>query len=57
MTAESHLLPSVGLPNSWLHLFLKDNKSATLFSLSYDAGPGHSPPPLSLNCRQAETVK
>jgi hypothetical protein len=24
-TAESHLLPSVGLPNSWLHLFLKDN--------------------------------
>jgi hypothetical protein len=25
-TAESHLLPSVGLPNSWLRLFLKDIK-------------------------------
>jgi hypothetical protein len=24
-TAESHLLPSVGLPNSWLHLILKDH--------------------------------
>jgi len=30
-TAESHLLPSVRLPNSWLQLFLKDHKSAPLF--------------------------
>ena len=30
-TAESHLLPSVGLPNSWLHFFLKDNKSVPNF--------------------------
>jgi hypothetical protein len=27
-TAESHLLSSVGLPNSWLHLFFRDYKPA-----------------------------
>src|SRR5262245_1455390 len=41
--AESHLLPLVRLPNSWLHLFLKDHKSVPLLLRSFHVAMSDAP--------------